>query len=74
MENVYKALKTILLFLFIILIIQTVFGEKPAQNMTLMILFSMLLFNSDKVSTYLSTVTDTLTYEKSNHSGKGGTF
>lgn len=64
MYNVYRASKTILLFLFIVLIIQTIFGEKPAQNMILMILFSMLVFNSDKVATYLSVVTDTLTYEK----------
>ena len=75
MENVYKASKTILLFLFIILIIQTVFGDKTAQSMSLMILFSMLVLNADKVATYLSTVTDTLTYEKkTTHGGTGGTF
>ena len=62
MKNVYEASKTILLFLFIILIIQTAFGEKTAQNMTLMILFSMLVLNSEKVATYLKTVTDTLNY------------
>ena len=62
MYNVYKASKTILLFLFIVLIIQTLFGEKSAQNMTLMILFSMLVFNSEKVATYLTAITDTLTY------------
>lgn len=63
MYNVYRASKTILLFLFIVLIVQTVFGDKPAQSMTLMILFSMLVFNSDTVATYLKTVTDTLTFE-----------
>ena len=66
MYNVYRASKTILLFLFIVLIVQTIFGDKPAQNMTLMILFSMLVFNSDRVATYLSTVTNTLTFEPTN--------
>lgn len=86
MESVYRASKTILLFLFIVLIVQTLFGEKPAQKMTLMILFSMLLFNSEKVATYLKTVTDTLTWSNSNgstihqsssgqtHGGGGGSF
>lgn len=85
MENVYKGSKAILLFLFIILIIQTVFGDKTAQNMSLMILFSMLVLNSDKVATYLTTVTDTLTFETGTtttftgssgtvHGGQGGTF
>lgn len=62
MYNVYMASKTILLFLFIVLIIQTMFGEKASQNMILMILFSMLVLNSDKVASYLKSVTDTLTY------------
>lgn len=62
MRNVYYASKTILLFLFIVLIIQTFFGEKAAQNMTLMILFSMLVINSETVATYLKSVTDTLTF------------
>ena len=61
MENVYKASKTILLFLVIVLITQTVFGEKTAQNMSLMILFSMLILNSDKTVKYLTSVTDNLT-------------
>lgn len=63
MKNVYLASKTIILFLFIILIVQTVFGEKATQNMSLMILFSMLVLNSEKVATYLKTITDTLTYD-----------
>ena len=61
MENVYKASKTILLFLFIILIIQTAFGDKVTQNMTMMILFTMLILNSDSVVKYLSAVTNNLT-------------
>ena len=79
MENVYKASKAILLFLFIVLICQTLFGEKTAQNMTLMILFSMLVLNSEKVATYLKAVTDTLTYTPTSgggsttHTGSSGT-
>ena len=75
MKNVYLASKTILLFLVIVLIIQTVFGEKPAQNMIVMILFSMLVLNSDSVATYLKTVTDTLTYDDgktSTHTNESG--
>ena len=62
MYNVYLASKTILLFLFIVLILQTVFGDKLAQKATILILFSMLIFNSERVATYLSTVTNTLTF------------
>lgn len=61
MENVYMASKTILLFLSIVLIIQTAFGDDVAQKMSLMILFSMLILNSEKVVTYLTAITDNLT-------------
>lgn len=83
MKNVYLASKTILLFLFIVLITQTVFGEKTSNNMILMILFSMLILNSDKLVTYLKNVTDNLTtmptdVHKSSsdtiHGGSGGSF
>lgn len=61
MENIYKGSKTILLFLIIVFVIQTSFGDKVAQNMCLMILFSMLLLNSSKLSTYVKNITDNLT-------------
>ena len=61
MENVYKASKTILLFLIIVFIIQSAFGDKLAQNMSLMILFSMLILNSGKIAEYVSAVTKHLT-------------
>lgn len=70
MENVYRASKTILLYLIVILILQTFFGEKTARNMSLMILFSMLLLNSDTVSNYLTTITDHLTVEVKNDTSK----
>lgn len=86
MENVYKGSKAVLLFLFIILITQTLFGDNVAQKMSLVILFSMLVINSEKVATYLKTVTETLTFETTEtttthtsssgreHGGIGGTF
>lgn len=61
MENVYKGLKTVLLFLIIVLVIQTSFGDKTAQNMSLMILFSMLILNSSTLSSYVTTITKNLT-------------
>lgn len=61
MENVYKGSKTILLFLIIVFVIQTSFGDKVTQNMCLMILFSMLILNSSTLSTYVSKITSNLT-------------
>lgn len=61
MENIYKGLKTILLFLIIVFVVQTAFGDKVTQNMCLMILFSMLILNSSTLSTYLTKVTKNLT-------------
>ena len=70
MENVYRASKAILLYLVIVLILQTFFGEKTARNMSLMILFSMLLLNSETVASYLTAVTDNLTLEVKNDTSK----
>ena len=61
MIQVYKSLKAVLLFLIILLVSQTVGGDKFAQNMTLVILFSMLVLNSDKVATFVSGVANNLT-------------
>lgn len=61
METVYNASKTIILFLIIVLLCQTAFGDKFAQNMSLVILFSMLILNSEKATDYLVSVTDNLT-------------
>lgn len=89
MENVYRGSKAILLFLFMILIIQTAFGDKMAQRTCQVILFSMIILNSGKVTTYLANVTETLTFEPkaettetstthtssgSTHGGSGGSF
>lgn len=61
MENIYKGSKTILLFLIIVFIIQSAFGDKVTKNMCLMILFSMLILNSSTLSTYVTTITKNLT-------------
>ena len=61
MQTVYKSTKTIILFLIIVLLSQLCFGEKFAQNMSMVILFSMLVLNSDKFAGYLTNVTKNLT-------------
>lgn len=90
MRNVYLASKTILLFLVIMLTCQTLFGDKVAQKMALLILFSMLVIQSDSVSSYLTAIINNLTSNiktnnKTNsethisssgreHGGAGGSF
>ena len=61
METVYKSSKTIILFLIIVLLCQTAFGDKFAQNMSMVILFSMVILNSEKVTNFLVSVTNELT-------------
>lgn len=61
MEKVYKASKTILLFLVIVLVSQTIFGDKMTQKMIVLILVSMLVIQSDKVTSFLTGVTNNLT-------------
>lgn len=60
METVYTSMKAVILFLIIILLSQTFVGDKFAQNMAMVILFSMLILNSDKVASYLANVTSDL--------------
>ena len=85
MKKVYLASKTILLFLVIMLVFQTLFGDKVAQKMALLILFSMLVLQSETVTNYLTAITNNLTsnIETSTthtsssgreHGGAGGTF
>lgn len=88
MKKVYQASKTILLFLVIMLVFQTLFGDKVAQKMALLILFSMLVIQSETVSNYLTAITSNLTSNIDNdetstthtsssgrtHSGAGGKF
>lgn len=61
METVYKGSKTILLFLIIVFVIQSTAGDKMAQNMCMVILFSMLILNSEKLVEYVSAITKNLT-------------
>lgn len=61
MLKVYKSLKAILLFLIILLVSQTAGGDKFAQNMTLVILFSMLVLNADKIATFTTAIAGNLT-------------
>ena len=60
METLYKSIRGVMLFLIIVLLCQTFIGDKFAQNMSMVILFSMLILNSEKVTDYLSEVTSNL--------------
>lgn len=61
MENVYHASKAIILFLVIMLVIETIFGDKTAQKMAIFILFSMLILNAGTWTDFLSAVTNNIT-------------
>lgn len=69
MRKVYLASKTILLFLVIMLVCQTLFGDKVAQKMALLILFSMLVLQSESVTNYLTAITSNLTANINSNSG-----
>lgn len=60
METMYNSIKGIILFLVIILLCQSFISDKFAQNMSMVILFSMLILNSEKVTNYLSELTSDL--------------
>lgn len=60
MITLWRCCKTIIVFLVIILIIQVVSGDKSAQKMSVIILFSMLIFQVDSVSKFLSAVSNNL--------------
>lgn len=60
MLTLYNSVKGVMLFLIIVLLCQTFIGDKFAQNMTMVILFSMLVLNSEKVARYLENVTSDL--------------
>lgn len=64
MQTLYSGCKTIILFLIIMLVVQTAFGDKTAQKSSVMILFSILILQSDTVSTYLKNITTELTSNK----------
>jgi len=49
MESLYNNLGAVLGISVITLLVQTFFGDETAQNMLLVILFSMLLVNSNKM-------------------------
>ena len=53
MENFYNSMKTIIIFLIIMIMISVMVGEKSAQNMAMFILLGMLLINSDNIVTFL---------------------
>lgn len=64
MINFYLASKTIILFLIIVLVSETILGEKGAQKMIMMILFSMLILQSEPIANFANKVTENLTANK----------
>ena len=75
MRDLYNNAKFIIGFLVIVLVIQTVFGDKVAEKMTLFTLFSMLILNADNFADYLKNFSKTSTSDSGKstvHKGTGG--
>ena len=53
MEKLYKSMRAIILFLIIMLVIETAFSDKTAQKTAILLLMSMLILNSETVATWL---------------------
>ena len=57
MEKFYRASRTIILFLIVMLVIDTAFSEKTTQRTAILILISMLLINADTMAKFLDSAT-----------------
>ena len=57
MEKFYKASRAIILFLILMLVIDTAFDEKTTQRTAILILISMLLINADTIANFLNSAT-----------------
>lgn len=57
MEKFYKASRAIILFLIIMLVINTAFSDKTTQRTAILILISMLLINADTMANFLNSAT-----------------
>lgn len=60
MEKLYTGSKAIMLFLIIVILSQLVGGDKFAQSMVLVILFSMIILNADNFTAKLKEFTNSL--------------
>lgn len=61
MYSVYKSMKVIIIITVIMLFIQTAFGDKASEKMGMIILFSMVIYQSDTVANWLNGISTTLT-------------
>lgn len=61
MQTVYKSIKLILILVIIMLAIQTIFGSKASEKMGIVILLSMLIYQSDNVSGWITGLSNNLT-------------
>lgn len=61
MESVYKGIKAILLFLIMIILIQTILGDKATENFTILLLFTMVILNSDYFVKVIESISSNLT-------------
>lgn len=52
MESIYKALGTVIGFCMITLLVQSIAGEKAAQNLTLLVLVSILILNANNLVSF----------------------
>lgn len=54
MEELYKESGFIIGFLVLVFLIQTAFGNKASEKFLLLVLFTMVILNADKVTSFLS--------------------
>ena len=68
MEKLYKSMRAIILFLIIMLVIETAFSDKTAQKTAILLLMSMLILNSETVATWLESAVSVFDLGASNNS------
>lgn len=57
MEKFYKASRAIILFLILMLVVNTCFSDRATQRTAILILISMLLINADTMANFLNNAT-----------------
>ena len=68
MEKLYKSMRAIILFLIIMLVIETAFSDKTAQKTAILLLMSMLILNSETVATWLESAVSVFDIGANNNS------
>lgn len=69
MKTLYDNLSMIIGFFIMTFLIQLFLGDKFAEKSVLLILFTMIIINSDELSTFTSKITDKLSEEQKRKKG-----